>query len=589
MAALLATLAAPVLPAAQPAIFPVEEVRPGMVGEGRTVFQGDRIETFGVEIIGVVEGAFPGRRIVLANLSGGPLAHTGVIQGMSGSPVYLEGRLLGAVAYAFPFSRDAICGITPFGEMIRFTEAGAAPGALRFSEAGIPSLEPRPALGVETANGQLAPIRTPVAASGMSAAGRALAAPLFRELGMELAPGGFANVSRAGGQASGSAPLAPGSPVGATLIGGDLVLMAGGTVTHVEEATGEVFAFGHPFLGLGPVSLPMQEARAEVSVASLMNSFRLSSAGAAIGVWRQDRATGIRGRLGARARTIPMNIRMDTSRGGRRDYALELVEHDLLTPTLSFTGLVAVLGQEERPAGPQTIRVEARFDLAEGRALRVEDIFSTGGPGVPAGAIGPAAALVAAPVALLLGNPVARIPVRNIEVEVSATEEARTATLSRAWLMSSRVRPGEAAVLRIAVRDYRGAERVRELEIPVPASAAGELLQLRIEDALAATVADRAQGVSGTPTRVEQVFRAIARRRRQSALHVRLVGAGRSAAVVGSEYLPSLPPSVRSVVSRDASGGFTRTLSTSVLWEGRLDFDASVRGSRRLALEVEPR
>lgn len=583
------------LAAAQTAILPLDEVRPGMVGEGRTVFAGEAVETFGVEIVGVLEGAMPGRSIVLANLSGGPLAHTGVMQGMSGSPVYVDGRLLGAVAYAFPFAKDPICGITPFEEMVRFTEMPLAPGgasgaapALRFSAVGEPSFDPAPLpeIGIERDGRQLLPIRAPVAASGLNPAAHRVLAPLFRQLGMELAPGGLTGTGgRGAAQTPANPALGPGSPVGATLIGGDLVLMASGTVTHVDEATGEVFAFGHPFTGLGTISIPMQQARVEASVASLSNSFRLASAGAPIGVWQQDRATGIRGRLGARARTIPMQIRVEGSRGGRRDYQLELVDHDLFSPLLAFSGLVAILTQEERPAGTETIRLAARIGLAGGRTLAVEDIFASGSTGVLPGA----AALVAAPLALLLGNPVERIPVRQIEVEIAASEEARAATLNRAWLRSSRVRPGERATLRVAVRDFRGGEAIRELEVPIPRSAAGRRLTLLVADAPSVALSDQRQGVTGVPTRVEQIYRAISRHRRQSRLYVRLVGSGRNAAVVGGEYLPSLPPSVRSVVSRDSSGGLTRELSTSVLWEGHLDFDATVTGSRQLTLQVESR
>lgn len=582
---------------AQTAILPLEEVRPGMVGEGRTAFAGEEVESFGVEIVGVLDGAMPGRSIVLANLSGGPLAHTGVMQGMSGSPVYVDGRLLGAVAYAFPFAKDPICGITPFEEMVRFTEmplgTGAARGvaaapALRFSPAGEPSFDPAPVpeVGIERNGRQLLPIRTPVAASGLSPAAHRVLAPLFRQLGMELSPGGFTGATGAGAAPqTGDSPLQPGSPVGATLIGGDLVLMASGTVTHVDEATGEVFAFGHPFTGLGTISIPMQAARVEANVASLSNSFRITSAGTPIGVWQQDRATGVRGRLGARARTIPLRIRVEGSRGGRRDYDLEIVDHDLYSPALAFSALVAVLSQEERPAGTQTIRLGARIAVGDGRTLAVEDVFASGTTGVLTGA----AALVAAPVALLLGNPVERIPVREIEVDISASEEAQAATLSRAWLRSSRVRPGGTATLRVALRDYRGAEATRELEVPIPRSAAGSRLTLLVADAPSVAVADQRQGVTGTPARVEQIYRAISRHRRQSRLYVRLVGSGRSAAVVGGEYLPSLPPSVRSVISRDSSGGMTRELPASVLWEGHLDFDATVSGSRQLTLQVEAR
>ncbi len=577
--------------AAQTAILPLDEVRPGMVGEGRTVFAGEEVESFGVEIVGVLDGAMPGRSIVLANLSGGPLAHTGVMQGMSGSPVYVDGRLLGAVAYAFPFAKDPICGITPFEEMVRFTEmplgAVATPGAgtpaLRFSPAGEPSFDPAPVpeIGIERDGRQLLPIRTPVAASGLSPAAHRIVAPLFRQLGMELSPGGFTGAAAQ----AGVSPLKPGSPVGATLIGGDLVLMASGTVTHVDEATGEVFAFGHPFTGLGTISIPMQAARVEANVASLSNSFRITSAGSPIGVWQQDRATGVRGRLGARARTIPLRIQVEGSRGGRRDYDLEIVDHDLYSPVLAFSALVAVLSQEERPAGTQTIRLGARIGVGDGRTLAVEDVFASASASVLTGA----AALVAAPVALLLGNPVERIPVREIEVDISASEEAQAATLTRAWLRSSRVRPGGTATLRVALRDFRGAEATRELEVPIPRSAAGSRLTLLVADALSVALSDQRQGVTGTPARVEQIYRAISRHRRQSRLYVRLVGSGRSAAVVGGEYLPSLPPSVRSVVSRDSSGGLTRELPASVLWEGHLDFDATVSGSRQLTLQVEAR
>lgn len=595
---LLAALIAAAPPAAaQTAILPLAEVRPGMVGEGRTAFAGAEVETFGVEIIGVLEGAMPGRSIVLANLSGGPLAHTGVMQGMSGSPVYVDGRLLGAVAYAFPFAKDPICGITPFEEMVRFTEmplttgasSGVAPApALHFSPAGEPSFDPAPVpeIGIENDGRQLLPIRTPVAASGLGPTAHRILAPLFRQLGMELAPGGLAGRMGAGAsQATGNPQLSPGSPVGATLIGGDMVLMASGTVTHVDEATGEVFAFGHPFTGLGTISIPMQAARVEANIASLSNSFRIASAGSPIGVWQQDRATGIRGRLGARARTIPLRIQVEGSRGGRRDYNLEIVDHDLFSPALAFSGLVAILSQEERPAGTQTIRLGARINVAGGRTLSVEDVFGSGGPGV----LTNAAALVAAPLALLLGNPVERIPVREIEVEISASEEAQAATLSRAWLRSSRVRPGDTATLRVALNDFQGSEQVRELEVPIPASAAGSRLTLLVADALSVALSDQRQGVAGTPTRVEQIYRAISRHRRQSRLYVRLVGSGRNAAVVGGEYLPSLPPSVRSVVSRDSSGSLARELPASVLWEGHLDFDATVSGSRQLTLQVEAR
>lgn len=623
---LLVSGAGAVPPAASQSVLPLDEVRAGMVGEGRTVFRGEEIETFGVEILGVLRNPFPGRSIILARLSGGPLEHTGVMQGMSGSPVTVEGKLVGAVAYAFPFSRDPICGITPFEEMVRFTEdrpADRTPGSagrlsLSFSPAGIPTIARTPfsaagGPGLRTggpaspsagsSSGSPAgdpsweshrpiPIRAPLSVGGLDPGVEDALGPLFRQLGMELAPGGLTGrtaAAEAGSQTDGNEEPPPrprpGSPIGATLIGGDLMLMASGTVTHVDEATGEVYAFGHPFVGLGPVAIPMQEARVEASIASLSNSFKIASAGRKLGVWRQDRVTGIRGELGTRAPLIPLTVAVRGSRGGRREYRMELVEHDLLTPLLAYSGLMSVLAQEERLSGPQTVRLSARIGVAGGRTLTLEDVFASG----LGGSLEQASALVAAPVALLLGNPLERIPVRRLEVEASAREEARAASLTRAWIESSRIRPGESVTLHLATRDYRGEERVRTLPVPIPASAAGETLELLVADRAVAAAADRTEGAAGPPARVEQIFRAIDRHRRQSRLYARLLGTGRTAAVVGGAYLPSLPPSVRSVLSRDTSGGFTRSLSHSVLWEGHLDFDAAVSGTRRLTLEVEPR
>ncbi len=581
---LVLALAAPA--GAQAPFLPFDEVRGGMTGEGRTSLGGDRMETFSVEVVGVLRGALPGRNIILANLSGANLEHTGVMQGMSGSPVYVDGRLVGAVAFAFPFAKDAICGITPFEEMVRFSNSSApqAAGAasfLDFSGDGAPVVNAPPTLRADAGDAALVPIRTAVAVSGLAPAAESLLAPLYAGLGMAIAPGG--RTAQNGGE---DPPrLAPGSAVGATLIGGDMVFMANGTVTHVDEATGEVYAFGHPFLGLGDISIPMQAARVEAVVASLSNSFLMASAGERIGAWTHDGSTGIRGQLGMRPQTIPLRIRMGTSRGVRSEYALELASIDALTPLLAFSGLVAILGAEESQSAPHTLRVSARIALGDGRVLPVEDVFaSTAGATLLA-----AGQLVAAPIQLLLANPLERIPVREIDVEATAAPGARAARVTRAWFESSRVRPGATAPLRITTRDYRGTERTRSLDVPIPESAAGARLQVVLADANAMLTSAVTRATSGPPVHVEQIFRAISRHPRASRLYARLIRTDRDAVVVRGDYLPSLPPSVRSVIARDASGTSGGALRSSVLWEGHLDFDATVTGSRRLALEVEAR
>ncbi len=577
---------------AQVDILPLDEVRSGMIGEGRTSLSGNRMETFSAEVVGVLRGALPGRNIILARLSGANLEHTGVMQGMSGSPVHVEGRLMGAVAYAFPFAKDPICGITPFEEMVRFSasprpESGGGPGVLGFSHDGTPFVEPPPRMHAAVEDGRLQPIRTPVSVSGLPPAAESLLAPLYSGLGMALLPGGrSASGQDDSGQDDNEDPprLVPGSPVGATLIGGDMVLMANGTVTHVDASSGEVFAFGHPFLSLGNISIPMQEVRVEAEIASLSSSFIMASAGRQVGAWSHDGSTGIRGVLGVRPQMVPMTIRLVTSRGARSEYSLQLANIDSLTPLLAFSGLVSILAAEESQAGPQTLHVNARITLDDGRVLPVEDVLAS----ASGSTIGNAGALVAAPLALLLANPLERIPVRGIEVEVAASAGARTARVTRAWFDSSRVRPGGTASLVVTLRDHQGAERTRTLDIPIPDGAAGSRLRVLLADS-ATMLASAVTRATGTPERVEQIYRAISRQPRQSRLHVRLMRTDRNALVMGGDYLPSLPPSVRSVIARDSSGAATNTLGASILWEGHIEFDATVTGARRLTLEVDPR
>jgi len=308
----------PPAPGAPAGIMPFAEVAAGMRGKGLTVFRAGTIEEFDVEILGKLEKIGPDQNLILAKLSGGPLAETGVIEGMSGSPVTVEGRLIGAVAYSWGFARDAIAGITPIEEMIRIEKespAGAAPaasGAVRLpAELRSPTARVRTADLVRyyrdtiadlfapppVASGRLRRIAVPVAVAG-------LPSPLGSFLGV---PGLTA------GQIQGSPatpvalpPLQGGSAVGVALVDGDVQMTAVGTVTRVDGD--RLLAFGHPLFNLGPVELPMTRARVEALLPSLQSSFKLAGPAGEAGSVIADRASGIAGRIGRPARTIPVRL-----------------------------------------------------------------------------------------------------------------------------------------------------------------------------------------------------------------------------------------------------------------------------------------
>ena len=358
-------------PAAAPRYMPVDEVRPGMVGIGRTVFEGDRLEEFKVHILGVLRNVVgPRRNLVLARLEGGPLASTGVIAGMSGSPVYVDGRLLGAVAFSLgQFSKEPIAGITPITEMIE----AAGPQARRAPIATRPALQvpmtpesaaaslrqafawfqrpfaDRPedivASAGLTASARvgvlLRPIATPLALSGFSGGiGDSLSAA-FRDSGFIPMPGATPQAASAGSSTTGSQRLRPGDAVGINLITGDLTMGATGTVTEVDGD--QVYAFGHPFYNLGPTQFPMTRAFVYTLLPSLSSSMKISTTGETIGTFRQDRATAIAGTLGKGPDLIPVRISLDTERGLKKSFSFEVVNDQLFTPLLTYVSIVNTL------------------------------------------------------------------------------------------------------------------------------------------------------------------------------------------------------------------------------------------------------
>jgi SpoIVB peptidase S55 len=290
--------------------FPLKDVRPGMRGVGRTVFQGERVEEFQAEILGVLENLGPHQTIVLARLSGGPLAETGVLQGMSGSPVYIDGKLLGAVALGFPFSKEPIAGIQPIESMIADATFGGAG-----SKAILPER-----LAVST--GDLADLSIPLSFSGFSAATMAAYTTRFGNLGFRLQPG-LAQTAAHSARIPSTNEILPGSMISVGLITGDMNMTADGTVTYVDGK--RIYAFGHRFLDAGSVELPFAHSEVIVSIPTLNTSFKLSAPHEWVGAILSDRSTAVAGEIGRSPHTVPLTITVNSSSTGRHDYHMQVM------------------------------------------------------------------------------------------------------------------------------------------------------------------------------------------------------------------------------------------------------------------------
>jgi hypothetical protein len=599
-------------PVAQTTYLPLDQVRPGMIGVGRTVFSGTTLEDFKVEVLGVMRNVIgPKRNLILARLEGGPLAKTGVIAGMSGSPVYVDGKLMGAVSYSLgQFSTEPIAGITPIDEML---DATMMTGATRVSRPVAMSLQPTPRelleiwsrdLGRSKAfvddpsqalilsgvssdltrmSAMLRPIAVPMIASGFDASVFDSISPAFSAAGfvtMSSGPSsgpGNAQSPGAGVSAASIRPLQPGDAVGVALLTGDFELGATGTVTLVDGD--RVYAFGHPLYNLGPTQFPMTRAEVQVVLPSLMSSSKLASFGEVVGTIQQDRATAIAGRLGPAPSLIPVTITLNSDRQPSRTFNFGVVRDFTFTPLLTYLSVANVLTSYERGAGPASFTIRGSASIRSEGDLVFEDIFSGDQPA------GGASAYVAGPLTALLKNSGENVDIEKIALTIDASEQQRSARIERVWLDTTRPRAGQNAIVNVSLRTARGLEIVRQVPIQIPANLTGSL-QLTVADAARTTADDRRDTRGADLQRVSQVMRAFNRSRRNNRIYVRLTSSD-SGAIVNGEPMAGLPPSVLAVMESDRNSGTVGSLRTMTRGEWELALDVAVTGFRQLTLSLD--
>jgi hypothetical protein len=596
---------------AQSRTFPVDELRAGMVGIGKTVFEGDRLDEFKVHILGVLRNVIGTRRnLILARLEGGPLANTGVIAGMSGSPVYIDGRLVGAVSYSLgQFSKEPVAGITPIDEM---TEAATFAGprrqaarvelqmpltpeslraSLRQAFSWMRPFADSPAdvqvfggAGLNAGIGTLLrPIATPLTLGGFDAGVIDPVASAFSDQGFVPVMAGSSLLSsrlaQSAGNAAQKAPLRPGDPVGVALMSGDLEFGATGTITDIVGD--RVYAFGHPFYGLGPTQFPMTRAHVLTVLPSLASSMRIASTGDVIGTVQQDRATTIAGTLGPGPAMIPVRISLTSERGTKKTFQMAMVNDQLFTPMLAYLSILNTLSAYERQNGAASYVVRGSAVVKDRGAVAFEDLFT--GDRSSAGA----AAYVVAPINFLLRNAFEDVELGGLNLEIDASEEPRSATIERVWVDGGRPKPGAKVELKVLFRTYRGEEITRTLPLEIPPSARGALSVMVSDGTRLSQWEAREMQIQPLQTRgLPQMIRVLNNARKNNRLYVRLLGRD-AGAVVKGESLSSLPPSVLAVMESDRNGGSFRPLQNAMLGEWEISTEYAVLGSRTLTLTLE--
>jgi hypothetical protein len=581
--------------------FPLEDLKPGMKGVARTVFRGTEPEEFGVEILGVLPG-FPAPRqsAIIARLTGANAERTGVFGGMSGSPVYIDGRLVGAIAFSFPFSKEPIAGITPIKQMIDIFERG--PG--RNSNAGEPRkfsftelasadwkpLLPKPAVTgapfvapvaansplIALLGQQLQPIATPVVFGGVSQEALAIYAP-------QLQANGLLPVSGVGGAAKITAlapitdkTLAPGTSVSVQLVRGDYSIAASGTVTLRDG--NKIYAFGHPFLSLGASDMPMSESSVVTVIPNANNSFKLAVPGQMVGNMSQDRASGIYGQLGQAPKMIPVKINLRTSRDRTETYVYEVANDSFLTPLLLNLTIFSTITSSERSLGDATISVSGKINVVGHEAIEVDRRFSA------ANAPMLAAGSVAVPVNALLSSGFENVQIGNITLDITSSETKYAASLERIALDRTEAGRGETVEVQAYVRTESGKQFVQRIPVQIPRDVPLGQLLVFVGDGSALQQGSASQAF--VPQDLSQLVGAINKMKKSDRLYVKLFRIT-PGAVIGTSELPNLPPSMLATLNSDrTSGGYTPTILSPIFEKELAPAEFVINGQQMIALDV---
>jgi hypothetical protein len=583
--------------------FRIEDLKPGMKGIGKTCYQGTQAEEFQVEIIGVLHGISPGGNAVLARFSGGPLGQTGVFEGMSGSPVFIDGKLLGAVAFSFPFPKEAIGGITPITQMVNaFKELGEFSASPRvvLKKSMLWNFQLQPAKSLEDSNlvvsprdvrlqpalaalggHSLVPIATPLSLAGFSPESLRLFAPQFRALGMTVLQG-TGSTSPQVSVAADNSPVEPGSNIVVPLIRGDLDASAGGTVTYIDGD--KLYAFGHLLFDLGFTELPMHKGYSLTVFPSLQSSFKILETGEPIGTIRQDRGSGIYGILGEKARMIPLQIHMSTSRGVPKDLRFEVARDNFLTPLLVNLTVYNSIVSTERALGVQTLMVKGKINIKGEQPVELENRFST-----DSNAPIFASMAVAMPVNFLLSSGYKNLDLESINLDINAQEDDRQAVLDSIRFDRTELRAGDAVELQILTKRPSGDILQDTYPVKIPSDVTPGPLSLLVADGTTLMTRDaREQGEELIPRDLSQLIKFINNIRKNDRLYIRLFRQ-EPGAVVRGEGLPALPPSILSILRSDRNSGGMTPIQTSVYMEYELPpSDYVVTGSQLINLVIKP-
>ena len=445
-----------VSPVSPEGYFPLAAVHRGLHGVAYTVFEGTRPEAMQVEILGVLRNALgPKRDMILARLQGSKPEYTGVVAGMSGSPVYIDGKLLGALSYRIgQFSKEPIAGITPIADMLTVRDTVGSPETALTARIGTS----QPA-GVSAGGAEFVPIETPLSLSGFSPE----AVTPFRD---RLAAAGLTAVNSVGGGGGETVrqadPIVPGSAVSALMVRGDVEMAATCTVTYVDAK--QLLACGHPITQYGDVSMPMTKADVVATLASPLNAFKIINTTELVGAFNQDRASAIRGSFGQSAKMIPVTLKM-TQKGAVKSMHFEVIDNAQMTPVLVLLSTYQALLESNQYGVETSYRVHGHIATNASEAVNL-DSFETPSEAIPS-AIATAIAL-GDRFTRVYANRARTMDVKSVTLEIDAMPGNRGLEIESAAMTRPVAHAGDTVTIDTVLRPFHAEARHVPVTVALP-------------------------------------------------------------------------------------------------------------------------
>ena len=574
-------------------IMPLSEVQPGMEGEWKSVVSGTQIESFPLEVLGIAKNFIgPKRSLIICQATDPKFKEIGLVQGMSGSPVYIENRLVGAYAYGFSWSKDqSIIGVTPIEQMLEVLEdyptravVAAAPSPplieqWRSKDQGRPGeirdwriTESDGRLDKHEFGALFQPVPTPLLVSGISERTLASFRGEFERVGLEVlrAPSGSASEDA-------EFSLEPGSSVAAVLMNGDFNAAFTGTVTYRDGDT--LLAFGHPIDQMGQVQLPMAGAEIITIVQTFPASFKISNTGPLVGSIYQDRLAAVAGLVGELPPLLPYRIGIRAENGRRRQYMGNLLEHQTLTPLFAGLALLQSIYATMESSEEQTLFVKGKIELEEYGSVEFEDV-STG----PMGGMNLVFSFVER-MHQLLGNPFHLVALSDIAFDIELRDEWLVSGLRSVQLENRRVKAGEQIEIVVTLYNYRNEPSRHWVSLPVPKGLkSGQELTVLVADA---AEAERVDGIRDTvATSVEEIIAQWGGTRSRQAAYVMLLQESPGLRYEGNSMF-DLPPSIRALYTSPGNNIVVQALEEVSLAETEIPVEGEFRGTFRLPVTLE--